>query len=107
MKRRGPLAALVLGLVFGIALGPCTFAYMIPVITIAVGLARTRPVYGLALLLAYGIGHCLVIVLAGTSTQQVQRYLRWNEKSHGAVIMKRVCGALVLVGGLYLLYTAA
>jgi len=28
MKKKGPLAAFILGLVFGIALGPCTFAYM-------------------------------------------------------------------------------
>jgi cytochrome c-type biogenesis protein len=31
-KSKGLLAALVLGLLFGIALGPCTFAYMAPVL---------------------------------------------------------------------------
>jgi cytochrome c-type biogenesis protein len=36
----------------------------------------------------------------------VQHYLNWNEKSKGAVILKKVCGALVLLGGLYLIYTA-
>jgi cytochrome c-type biogenesis protein len=106
MKRRGLLAALILGLVFGIALGPCTFAYMIPIITIATGLAHTNPAYGLALLLAYGVGHCSVIVLAGTSTERVQKYLHWNERSNGAVILKRICGALVLLGGIYMIYTA-
>src|ERR1019366_776429 len=30
MKRKGLLAAFILGLVFGVALGPCTFAYMVP-----------------------------------------------------------------------------
>ena len=59
------------------------------------------------LLLTYGVGHCSVIVLAGTSTEVVQRYLNWNERSRGAVILKKVCGALVLVGGLYLIYTTA
>ena len=34
MKLKGPLAALILGLVFGIALGPCTFAYMAPMLGI-------------------------------------------------------------------------
>lgn len=28
MKSRGPLAALILGLIFGVALGPCTFGFM-------------------------------------------------------------------------------
>jgi cytochrome c-type biogenesis protein len=31
-KAKGMLAALLLGLLFGIALGPCTFAYMAPVL---------------------------------------------------------------------------
>jgi cytochrome c-type biogenesis protein len=106
MKRKGPLAALVLGLVFGIALGPCTFAYMAPMLGVTFRVASTRLLYGVLLLVAYGIGHCSVIILAGTSTGWVQRYLNWNEKSHGAVVVKRVCGVLVILGGLYLIYTA-
>jgi len=106
MKRRGLLAAFILGLVFGIALGPCTFAYMAPVLGVTFKLAATRTAYGVALLLAYGIGHCSVIVVAGTSTGWVQRYLNWSEQSRGAVILKRVCGGLVLLGGIYMLWTA-
>ncbi|MBP7936770.1 MAG: cytochrome C biogenesis protein, partial [Phycisphaerae bacterium] len=68
--------------------------------------ATTNALYGAALLLVYGIGHCSVIVAAGTSTEMVQRYLDWNEHSKGAVILKKVCGVLVLLGGLCLLYTA-
>ena len=52
------------------------------------------------------MGHCAVIVLAGTCTELVQHYLNWNEASRGAVILKRVCGMLVLAGGIYLIYTA-
>jgi cytochrome c-type biogenesis protein len=106
MKRRGLLAALLLGLVFGIALGPCTFAYMAPMLAVTFKLAATNLPYGILLLLLYGTGHCAVIVLAGTFTEVVQHYLNWNEKSRGAVILKKVCGALVLLGGLYLIYTA-
>lgn len=106
MKRKGMLAAFVLGLVFGVALGPCTFAYMAPMLAVTFKLAATNLAYGILLLLAYGAGHCGVIVLAGTFTEVVQHYLNWTEKSCGAVILKRVCGALVLAGGLYLIYTA-
>lgn len=106
MKRKGMLAAFILGLVFGIALGPCTFAYMAPVLGVAFKVATTSAVYGGALLLVYGVGHCSVIVAAGTSTEMVQRYLNWNEQSKGAVILKKTCGVLVLLGGVYLLYTA-
>ena len=106
IKRKGLLAAFVLGLVFGVALGPCTFAYMAPMLGVTFRLASTNLGYGVLLLLLYGVGHCGVIVLAGTFTGAAQRYLNWNEKSSGALILKKICGILVLVGGLYLLYTA-
>ncbi len=106
MKRRGLLAALVLGLVFGIALGPCTFAYMAPMIGVTFKLAATHPLYGVALLLAYGVGHCSVIVAAGTSTELVQRFLNWNGNSQGTVLVKRICGVLVSIAGLWMIYSA-
>ncbi len=106
VKRKGMLAAFILGLVFGVALGPCTFAYMAPMLAVTFRLAATNLPYGILLLLLYGVGHCGVIVLAGTFTEVVQHYLNWNEKSKGAVVLKKVCGVLVLLGGLYLIYTA-
>ena len=105
MKRRGLLAAFILGLVFGIALGPCTFAYMAPMLAVTFKVAVTNLSYGVLLLAVYGIGHCSVIVLAGTSTELVEHYLKWNEKSKGALILKKVCGVLVLLGGVWLIYT--
>ena len=105
MRRKGLLAAFILGLIFGVALGPCTFAYMAPLLAVTFKLAATSLAYGALLLLAYGVGHCSVIVLAGTSTELVQRYLNWNEESKGACILKKVCGALVLCGGVYLIYS--
>jgi cytochrome c-type biogenesis protein len=106
MKRKGMLAAFILGLVFGIAIGPCTFAYMAPMLAVTFKAAATNLSYGALLLIAYGIGHCSVIVFAGTCTELVQRYLNWNEQSRGAVILKRICGILVLLGGVYLVYRA-
>ena len=106
VKRKGMLAAFILGLVFGVALGPCTFAYMAPMLAVTFRLSSTNLPYGILLLVVYGVGHCAVVVLAGTFTEVVQRYRNWNEKSKGAVILKKICGVLVLLGGLYLIYTA-
>ena len=106
MKRKGLLAAFILGLLFGIALGPCTFAYMAPMLGVTFKLAKTAPLYGVSLLLAYGVGHCAVIVAAGTSTEMVQRFLNWNEQSKGVTVVKSICGVLVLLGGVWLVYTA-
>ena len=105
MKRKGLVAAFVLGLVFGIALGPCTFAYMAPVLAVAFKFGSTSLVYGAILLFAYGIGHCAVIVVAGTSTELVQRFLNWNEKSKGIAVVKFLCGILVILAGVYMILT--
>ncbi|MDO9392116.1 MAG: cytochrome c biogenesis protein CcdA [bacterium] len=105
-KRKGLLAALILGLIFGIALGPCTFAYMAPMLAVAFRTASTNPIYGAGLLLAYGLGHCSVLVLAGTFTEVIQRYLNWSERSKGTAIVKIVCGILVILGGVYMILTA-
>jgi cytochrome c-type biogenesis protein len=107
MKMRGLFAALILGLVFGIALGPCTFAYMAPVLAVSFKIASANALYALALLLVYGLGHCAVIVFAGTSAGIVQKYLDWNQTSSPAAIVKKICGLLVILGGLYLIYISS
>lgn len=103
-KHKGVLAALILGLLFGIGLGPCTFAYMAPVLGVVFQVSKTNIVYSVTLLLAFGIGHIIVIVAAGTLTRKVQQYLNWTEKSKAATYIKRVCGALVILGGVYMVY---
>lgn len=106
MKRKGLLAAFVLGLVFGIALGPCTFAYMAPVLGVTFRLAASDLLFGVLLLVAYGVGHCGVIVVAGTSTERVRRFLNWNDESKGLGRLKVACGILVLLGGIWLVHTS-
>jgi len=96
-------SAFVLGLIFGAAVGPCTFAFMAPVLGVVIRTASIRFGFAIALILFYALGHCSVIILAGTFTGAVQKYLDWNERSRGAVIIKKGCGVLVIAGGIYLL----
>ena len=105
-SRRGLVAAFLLGLVFGLALGPCTFAFMAPMLGITLSVARTNMAYGIGLLVAYGVGHCSVIVAAGTFSEVVERYLKWSGESRGLGLLKKACGMLVILGGVYLLWTA-
>jgi len=106
LRHRGMLAAIVLGLLFGLAVGPCTFAYMAPVLAVTFSLATTAFAFALLLVFAFAVGHCSVIVLAGTSTGLVQRYLNWNERTKGTVLLRRICGVLVLIGAVYVIYIA-
>src|SRR3989339_436601 len=104
-KAKGLFAALILGLLFGLALGPCTFAYMAPVLGIVFQTAQTNYFFAIIFLLAFEIGHCSVIVSAGTLTGKVQKYLNWSEESKTILWIKRICGILVILGGLYLIYS--
>ena len=106
-KRRGPLGAFVLGLVFGTALGPCTFAFMAPLLGLAFKTAQEEVLYGALLVGLYGIGHSVAIVAAGASAQTVQRWLSWKAGARAATILRGAAGVAVIAGGIYFLYTAA
>ncbi|HPO63034.1 MAG TPA: cytochrome c biogenesis protein CcdA [Candidatus Kapabacteria bacterium] len=103
-KYKGVFAALILGLLFGIGLGPCTFAYMAPVLGVVFEVSSTDLLLAISLLASFAIGHCSVIVLAGALTKYVQKYLNWSENSKSITIVKKVCGALVILGGIYMIY---
>lgn len=105
-SRKGLLGASALGFVFGLGLSPCTFAFLAPILGMTFGAAATSPARGMALLLAFALGHCGVIGLAGSSTELVQRYLDWNEKSGAVTVLKAVCGVAVLVAAGALIYSA-
>ncbi len=102
-RGRGGWAAMSLGFLLGIALGPCSFAFMAPILGIVFGAEGSRLVFALALLGAYIVGHCMVIILAGTFAGKVQVYLNWSSQSKGTKILRYVCAALVMVAGIYLI----
>jgi len=106
IKRRGMLAAFILGLIFGVAVGPCTFAYMAPMLAVTFRVSGTQALYGISLLLMYAAGHCMVIILAGTLAESVETYLNWNERSKSTAIIRKVCGILVILAGLYMFWKA-
>ncbi len=106
-KKSGLAGALLLGLVFGIALGPCTFAFMAPILGVAFSTGGTYPVFAIVLVVAFAVGHCGVIIAAGTFSSSIQSFLKWNEKSGIVPILRKVCGVLVILGGLYILYRYA
>jgi len=104
-QRRNLISVFTLGLVFGLALGPCTFAFMAPMLGIVFSLTAKNLFYGLLLLSAFAVGHCAVIIAAGTSTRLVRKVTNWDEKSKGVAIMRKICGILILFGGIYLVYS--
>ena len=67
------------------------------------GVAATAPLFAVGVLTCFGLGHCAVIGVAGVSGNWVQRWLAWQEGGAGAKWLRRLCGALVLAAGGWLL----
>ena len=102
-RRRGMPAALGLGLVFGVGLGPCSFAFLAPLLMIVFGQAQVDYALAVALLGTFALGHCGVIVAAGTAAQKAQTVVSWGSRSGITRWVRRACGALVVLAGVYLL----
>jgi cytochrome c-type biogenesis protein len=102
--RRGLAGAFLFGLAFGTALGPCTLAFLGPVVGMTMKTAGARPMFAMLLMLAYAAGHCGVLALAGASGPRLAGYTAWSERGVG--VFRRACGVLVLAGGVYLVYVA-
>jgi cytochrome c-type biogenesis protein len=104
-RGKGVWAGFLLGLLFGLALGPCTFAYMAPILAVVLAKSAASLTYGVPLMLMYGLGHCAVIVFAGTFTHVIENYLSWNEKSRTLDWVKKICGILLIVGAAYMIWS--
>jgi len=102
-KMNGIFAAFILGFIFGVALGPCTFAFMAPVLGVVFQTAQESFLLSLLILSAFCLGHCGVIAGAGTLSGKVQTYLNWSSETKIITIIKKICGILVILGGVYLL----
>lgn len=79
---------------------------MAPMLAVVFKVAAQRAFFSLALLLAYAIGHCGFIVLAGSSAELVNKYMKWNQKSTATTLIKKICAVLIIIAGLYMIYTA-
>jgi len=106
-RRRGARGALLLGLLFGVALGPCTFAFMAPLLGLAFRAGAERMLHGLLLVSLFGLGHSLAIVAAGTSVQNVQRWLAWRGGARAVALLRWLAGLAVIAAGLYFLLTSS
>lgn len=104
--RRGLVAAFSAGVLFGLGLGPCTFAFLAPVIGMALARGTDDPVGAASLLAAFALGHVGVLVAAGTAGERVQGLLEWSLRSKVRPWVRRVAGAAVAAAGVYAVTTA-
>lgn len=93
LKLKGLTGAFVLGLAYGILSGSCTFGFIAPILAIIT--VQQKVATGILFILLFAIGHCLPIVVAGSSTAAVRKLMEnrawlgagnWFRKGAGVVI---------------------
>lgn len=108
LTARGGAAAtrpLVLGFLFGASLGPCTFAFMAPALGVALSISAERPFQASGLLLAFALAHTAVLVAAGVFGGATEGFLRSRGATRAVAMFRRLTGVVLILGGLYFLYT--
>ena len=100
--------AIILGIVSGLAVGPCSIAYVSPVLSLAMSQAAEGVIHSVGLILAYALGYSFVLIMAGTFAQAFSGWLNRNGKILRTVNI--ICGIALIIGGIYFLreisYTA-
>jgi cytochrome c-type biogenesis protein len=96
---KGMAGALVLGLAYGILSGSCTFGFIAPILAIIT--VQNKIITGIAFIVLFGIGHCIPIALAGSSTALVKRFLANSTWNRGSTVFRKLAGVFIGVLGLY------
>ena len=98
-KLRGMGGAFVLGLAYGVLSGSCTFGFIAPIL--AVITVQEKVMTGILLIVLFGLGHCIPIVIAGSSTALVRRLMANASWQRGGTAFRRLAGIIIGLMGLY------
>jgi len=97
-KQGGLIGSFLLGLFFGVVSSPCATPVLVVLLTVVA--SKGQVLYGIALLFTYAIGHCLLMLFAGTFTGFVEGFVKARGVVNFSLWAKRVSGLIVmLVGG--------
>jgi cytochrome c-type biogenesis protein len=104
-RLQGALGALVLGLLFGFVSLPCAGPILIVVLTYLAG-SNSSVAYGGLLLFVYGLGHSVLIIVAGVSVGLARRLIESGRVTRITERLRQGAGALIILVGGYFAYLA-
>ena len=95
LNLKGIFGAFGLGLAYGVLSGSCTFGFIAPILAIIT--VQQKVASGVILIVLFAIGHCLPIVVAGSSAAMVKGVLE-NSRWQGATQWFRKGAGVVIIG---------
>lgn len=99
IKIKGLPGAFVLGLAYGVLSGSCTFGFIAPILAIIT--IQQKIMTGILYIILFGIGHCIPIAVAGSSTATVRKMLASSSFHEGSQWFRKCAGAAIGLLGLY------
>jgi len=99
LKLRGIHGALGLGLAYGILSGSCTFGFIAPILAIVT--IQQKVLFGSLLMVLFALGHCIPIVVAGSSTAMVRKITESGAWQGAGLWFRRGAGMVIGLLGIY------
>ena len=96
---RGIFGAFGLGLGYGILSGSCTFGFIAPIMAIVT--VQQKILAGSMMMILFALGHCLPIVVAGSSTAMVRKLTESNAWQGAGLWFRRCAGLVIALLGVY------
>jgi len=96
---RGIYGAFGLGLAYGILSGSCTFGFIAPILAIIT--VQKQIATGILFVLLFAIGHCLPIVVAGSSTAAVKKVMENSTWQGAGIWFRKGAGVVIVMLGVY------
>jgi len=103
-KQGGVAGSFILGLFFGVVSSPCATPVLVVILTYVA--TKGQVLYGTALLFTYAVGHCLLMLAAGTFTGFIESFVQAKGVVNFSIWAKRVGGCIVAIFGVYMLWLA-
>ena len=89
----------MLGLAYGILSGSCTFGFIAPILAIIT--VQKQIASGIFYILLFAVGHCLPIVIAGSSSAAVRKLLENSIWQEAGSWFRRAAGIVIVILGVY------
>ena len=96
---KGLPGAFVLGLAYGVLSGSCTFGFIAPILAIIT--VQQQILTGLIFIILFGIGHCIPIAVAGSSTAKVKKLLESSSFHESGLWFRKCAGVGIGLLGIY------
>lgn len=96
---KGVSGAFVLGLAYGVLSGSCTFGFIAPILAIVT--IQQEVMTGVFLIVLFALGHCLPILVAGSSTAWVRKLTEYSSWQGAGLWFRKGAGVVIALLGVY------